>query len=46
MSSMSLLVHMISSPGMILPQKSGVVVKPLFSYPTIPSHIELEIYAH
>jgi len=36
----------VTTCNMILPQKSGAVVKPLFSYSTIPSHIELEIYAH
>ena len=31
---------------MILPQNSGILVKPLFYYSTIPSHIERAIYTH
>jgi len=31
---------------LILPHKSGVVVKPLFYYSTIPARNEREIYNH
>jgi hypothetical protein len=31
---------------LILPHKSGVTVKPLFYYPTTPTHIELVTYIH
>jgi CRISPR-associated endonuclease/helicase Cas3 len=33
-------------PGLILPQKSGIRVKPLFYSSTIPAHIESEICIH